>query len=108
MLHAADTRHTCILIMRKGGMTEPAQVTLSGGLLVGRSSSAVCSFCMRRAGVTSAGADPGCHPALSSRSFDKVSPVGPSVGLATPVFALDFTVGPGGVLRMCVYRTVAG
>jgi hypothetical protein len=83
------------MVMRKAGMTEPSQVTLSDGLLVGRSSPAVCSICTRRTGMTSTGADPGCHPRLSSKSFDKVSPFGPSVGLASPVFALDFTVGPG-------------
>lgn len=94
-LRAADTRHTGIMVMRKAGMTEPSQVTLSGGLLVGRSSAAVCSFCKRRTGMTSTGADPGCHPQLSSKSYDKVSPFGPSVGLASPVFALDYTAGPG-------------
>lgn len=97
--------------MRKGGMTEPAQVTLSGGLLVGRSSQAVCAACMRRAGMTADGADAGCHPRLSSKSYDKASPFGPSVGLASPVFALDFTVGPGARLlprpigyRLAVFR----
>jgi hypothetical protein len=83
------------MVMRKAGMTEPSQVTLTGGLLVGRSSSSVCTACMRRAGTTAEGADPGCHPRLSSKSYDKASPFGPSVGLASPVFALDFTVGPG-------------
>lgn len=83
------------MVMRKGGMTDPSQVNLSGGLLVGRSSPAVCAACRRRTGITADGADPGCHPRLSSKSFDKVSPFGPSVGLASPVFALDFTVGPG-------------
>ena len=81
--------------MRKAGMTDPSQVTMSGGLLVGRSSPAVCAACRRRTGINADGADPGCHPRLSSRSYDKASPFGPSVGLVSPVFALDFTVGPG-------------
>lgn len=102
----ADTRHTGIMIMRKAEMTEPAQVTISGGLLVGRSSQSVCSACMRRPGMTSADADPGCHPRLSRQSFDKASPFGPSVGLATPVFALDFTVGPGELLDCDMSCTV--
>lgn len=80
--------------MRKAGMADPSQVTLTGGLLVGRSSPSVCAACRRRAGTTTAGADPGCHPLLSSKSFDKATPFGPSVGLVSPVFALDFTVGP--------------
>lgn len=88
------------MIMRKAAMTDATQVTLSGGLLVGRSSQAVCDACRHRSGMTGDGADPGCHPRLSSKSYDKTSPFGPSVGLASPMFALDFTVGPGGWLRL--------
>lgn len=94
LLLLPDTRHTGIMIMRKACMTEPSQVNLTGSLLVGRSSPTVCAACMRRTGTTADGADPGCHPLLSSKSYDKASPFGPSVGMASPVFALDFTVGP--------------
>jgi hypothetical protein len=82
-------RHVGILVLRKTAMTEPATVTFNGGLLVGRSSADICTACM-------APGDPGCHPRLSTRSYDRAAPFGPSVGLASSVFALDFTVGPGG------------
>jgi hypothetical protein len=84
----ADMRHVSILVLRKAAMTEPAPVTFNGGLLVGRSSAEVCAAC-----CTSS--DAGCHPRVSSRSYDRAPPFGPSVGLASSVFALDFTVGPG-------------
>lgn len=82
-------RHVGILVLRKAAMTEPAAVTFTGGLLVGRSSGEVCAACR-------ALSDAGCHPRLSSRSYDRAAPFGASVGLASSVFALDFTVGPGG------------
>ena len=85
------------MVLRKAGMTEPAQVTFAGGLLVGRSSQGVCDACRRRSGMTAEGADPGCHPRLSRKSYDQTSPFGPSVGLPSPVFALDFTIGTGQV-----------
>lgn len=40
-------------------------------------------------------ADPGCHPKLSSKSFNKRSPFDASIGLQSSVFGIEFTVGPG-------------
>jgi hypothetical protein len=40
-------------------------------------------------------ASTGCHPKLSIQSYEKASPFGPSIGLQSSVFALDFTSGPG-------------
>jgi hypothetical protein len=94
----ADTKHTGVLILKKGSIAQPAEVAWRGGLLVGASSPAACGACLRR-GAGGAGADPGCAPALSRFSYQQSSPWNASVGLQTSLFAIEFTSGPGAALR---------
>lgn len=152
-----------MLILKQGAMTQPATVNWTGGLLVGRSSPAVCGLCTKREGITGTGADPGevpawaelrtptppisellpslssfaaaagndlcwcsvahpnpqlkltsiiaaagCHPKLSPKSYKQSSPFGPALGMQSSVFAIAFTVGPGGAAATCSSYTFAG
>ena len=72
-------------------MTEPAEVTMTGGLIVGQSDPAVCSLCINR--INGGAMDPGCHPKLVPRSNNKNSPFGPSRGLVGSTFATSYVPG---------------
>jgi hypothetical protein len=84
---AADNKHTGLLVLRAGGLAEPASVELAGALLVGQSEADVCAMCARSA-------DPGCHQRLSGRSYNRAAPFSASLGLQSSVFATEFTSGP--------------
>jgi hypothetical protein len=88
---AADNKHAGISILRKSGMTEPGQVGLNGGLLIGQSDPYVCALCVdRRDGGAM---DPGCAPKMVARGNNKNSPFTPSRGLVTSVFGTSFVPG---------------
>ncbi|GIL91678.1 hypothetical protein Vretimale_9535 [Volvox reticuliferus] len=82
-----DTKHAGIHLMRMGGMVDKGWMRWEGGLLAGQSSNDVCTACETRS-------DPGCHPKLSSQSFNQDEPFTPAVGLQSSQFALGFAVGP--------------
>ncbi|GIM05166.1 hypothetical protein Vretimale_9611 [Volvox reticuliferus] len=82
-----DTKHAGIHLMRMGGMLDKGWMRWEGGLLAGQSSNDVCTACETRS-------DPGCHPKLSSQSFNQDEPFTPAVGLQSSQFALGFAVGP--------------
>ncbi|EFJ47177.1 hypothetical protein VOLCADRAFT_92355 [Volvox carteri f. nagariensis] len=82
-----DNKHAGIHLMRYGEMTDKGWMRWDGGLLVGQSSNDVCSACTKRS-------DPGCHPKLSTQSFNQYDPFTPAVGLQSSQFALGFAVGP--------------
>jgi hypothetical protein len=90
-----DTKHDGVLILKRGAMTETADVVWQGGLLVGQSSPEVCTMCQRRSSLDASDADPGCHNKLSTKSYNKASPFTAAVGLRSSVFAIEFTSGPG-------------
>ena len=81
-----DSKSTGVLIMRKGGFSDLAEVSWDGGLLAGQSSDGVCSACPAL-GAT------GCHPKISRVSNNRVMPFSPSVGLQSSIFAMDFSPG---------------
>jgi hypothetical protein len=89
---AADNKFASVSILRLSDMVEPAEVIITGGLLVGQSDPYVCGLCNNR--VDEGAMDPGCHPKLVRRSYNKNSPFGPSRGLVGSVFATSFV--PGG------------
>ncbi|GIL53442.1 hypothetical protein Vafri_9024 [Volvox africanus] len=82
-----DTKHAGIHLMRAGEMLEKGWMRWEGGLLAGQSSNDVCTAC-------STLSDPGCHPKLSSQSFNQLEPFTPAVGLQSAQFAVGFAIGP--------------
>jgi hypothetical protein len=84
---AADNKHVGLLVLRAGGLADPASVQLEGALLVGESEADVCGMCARSS-------DAGCHQNLSRQSYNRATPFGPSIGLQSSLFALEFTSGP--------------
>jgi hypothetical protein len=88
---AADNKHAGISILRKSNMTEPGQVGLNGGLIIGQSDPYMCGLCVnRREGGTM---DPGCAPKMVPRGNNKNSPFTPARGLVSSVFATAFVPG---------------
>ena len=106
---AADNKHAGISILRRSNMTEPGQVGLSGGLIVGQSDPYVCGLCVNR---RDGGAmDPGCAPKMVMKGNNKNSPFTPARGLVSSVFATAFVPGESGaVLWGCAVfaRAAAG
>jgi len=87
--------HVGLLVLKADKMTDDTSVTVNRALLVGTTTPGVCALCTKRKDGSTAGADPGCHPKLSSKSYNQKSPWGPSVGMIGSVHALSFTAGPG-------------
>lgn len=83
----ADTKHVGMFILYEGDLTTPVEVIIKGGIIAGQTSSQVGALC------TSTGM-PGCHPNLSSQSYNQRSPFTPSFGLATSTFTLVASPGP--------------
>ncbi len=80
--------------MRLGGLTDPANLTWAGGLLVGQSSTAVCDAC-------SALGQSGCAPKMSKQSYNQGMPFSPAIGLQSAMFGVGFTPGPEKKVRPC-------
>ncbi len=81
-----------VCVCHRGGMNDPASVTITNFTSVGMSGPDVCSLCQRR--VDSSNLDPGCHPKLARTSYNQQSPFTPATGMLGSVFALMFTPGP--------------
>ncbi|KXZ47885.1 hypothetical protein GPECTOR_32g498 [Gonium pectorale] len=85
--NSINPKHAGVLILKTGELTEDALVTMADGVVAGRTHPEVCSMCAVRA-------DPGCHPKLSTKSYNKYDPFTPAVGLLSSSFAIEFTKGP--------------
>ncbi|KAG2491954.1 hypothetical protein HYH03_009686 [Edaphochlamys debaryana] len=86
-VNVLDTKHVGVQVLRLGGFTEEATAQWKRGLIVGQSDASVCNACP-------ALGSPGCHPKLSSQSYNKAMPFTPAIGLQSAQFAVAFTPGP--------------
>ncbi|KXZ47882.1 hypothetical protein GPECTOR_32g495 [Gonium pectorale] len=85
--NSLNPKHAGILILKVGGLTEDALVTMVDGLVAGRTHPEVCGMCARVS-------DRGRHPKLSVKSYNRQDPFTPAVGLLSSSFAMEFTKGP--------------
>ncbi|KXZ47884.1 hypothetical protein GPECTOR_32g497 [Gonium pectorale] len=86
-VYSLNPMHAGILILKKGGLTEDALVTMVDGLVAGRTHPEVCGMCATLS-------DPGCHPKLSLQSYNMYEPFTPAIGLLSSSFGTEFTKGP--------------
>ncbi|KXZ47880.1 hypothetical protein GPECTOR_32g493 [Gonium pectorale] len=86
-VYSLNPMHAGILILKKGGLTEDALVTMVDGLVAGRTHPEVCGMCATLS-------DPGCHPKLSLQSYNRFQPFTPAIGLLSSSFGTEFTKGP--------------
>lgn len=83
----ANSKHASELVLVTGAMTAIKQVSHTGGVFSGTTHPEVCTICTKPG-------DAGCHPYLSTKSYNQLAPYTSSLGLVGANFALSYTPGP--------------
>eukprot|EP00798_Chlamydomonas_sp_ICE-L_P004619 gene4619-14814_t len=76
-----------VLLLMSGAPIDHPVVNVKRGVFVGQSGADVCSMCPSLS-------KPGCHPKLSSKSYNRFGAFTPSVGFVGATFAQGYATGP--------------